>query len=91
MKSSLKKIKEELYSKIRTLPLPYKKKLYVPEEKNEYAVDISSISAYAIDHNLRDSGYEAFTTSIYEVNQILDEKYTEEAEEDDNEPTDVPD
>ena len=58
---------EELCSKIQTLLLPYKKKLYMPKEKNEYTVNILSIRAYAIDYNLQDSGYEAFTTSIYEI------------------------
>ena len=89
MKDSFEKMTDKLYDTVRTLPLslPYKKS-YVSNEKKEYVVDIASIGAYAIDYNLRDFTCEAFTTSIYKLNQIVKERYTAE-EDEDNEPVDT--
>jgi hypothetical protein len=58
--------------------LPYQKKAFQPPP-SPYQVDIASIQAIGLHYHLKRPENEAFSTSLYEIDRILESRY-EEAE-----------
>jgi transposase InsO family protein len=74
-RENLQRMEDELAGKIPIVCPPYQKKPYVPPpSESHFAVEISAISAVCMHFNLRRQENEMFTTSIYEIDQILDER-----------------
>jgi transposase InsO family protein/predicted aspartyl protease len=73
-RENLRKMNDNLRGIRRTQELPYKKKLYQPKPL-PYMVDICGISAVSFDYHLRHADSEVFTTSLYEVDRILDDRH----------------
>jgi hypothetical protein len=58
-----------------TILAPYKKKLF-PKPKDEFkpvTVDIAAISAVGLHFNIKWEENKAFTISLYEIDQILED------------------
>jgi transposase InsO family protein len=77
MQDELQKMNDTLAGIVRVKETPYKKKPFPasqPRSSQKQTIDIAAISAIGIHYNLRVPSNEAFTTSIYEIDRILQEQ-----------------
>jgi hypothetical protein len=77
MADNLWKMKAQLAGRPRVTLAPYKKKPF-PKPKDKFepvVVDIAAISAVCTHFNLKRKENEAFTTSLYEIDRILEDRY----------------
>jgi len=80
--NNLRKMNDQLAGKPVTTLTPYKKKPF-PKPKDEFkpvAVNIAAISANCMHFNMKREENEAFTTSLYEIDQIMEDRYRESEE-----------
>jgi predicted aspartyl protease len=89
MQDEIQKMNDNLAGITRVKEPPYKKKPFPanqPSASEKQTIDIAAISAIGIHYNLRVPSNEAFTTSIYEIDRILQDRQealdTPEQEED---------
>jgi hypothetical protein len=73
-------MKDSLLGKTTIQLLRYRKKPYEPPKdlKPEPVVDIAAISAIGYHYNMRRKENEAFTTSLYEIDRLLEEHNQED-------------
>ena len=79
---NLRKMNDQLAGKPVTTLTPYKKKPF-PKPKDEFkpvAVNIAAISANCMHFNMKREENEAFTTSLYKIDQIMEDRYRESEE-----------
>jgi predicted aspartyl protease len=77
MVDNLRKMNAQLAGRPRVTLAPYKKKPFPkPKDKPKpVVVDIAAISAVCTHFNLKRKENEAFTTSLYEIDRILEDRY----------------
>jgi hypothetical protein len=57
---------------IRAKDMPYQRKIYVPEDKKSApTINIAGISAIRMHYNLKRPENKIFSTSLYEIDQLL--------------------
>ncbi len=71
----MRKIKDSLLGKTTIQLLRYRKKPYEPPKdlKPEPVIDIAAISAIGYYYNIYRKENEAFTTSLYKIDRLLEE------------------
>jgi hypothetical protein len=76
---NLRKMEDSLAGKVLIrLPLYKKKPLPKQPDVSQVAtIDLAAISAVACHYNMKREENEAFTTSLYEIDRILEERYAE--------------
>ena len=73
-RDNLKKMEDELKERHKTASQPYQKKPYQPPPDPLQHVSISAIHAYHMHTYLKRPDNEMFTTSLYEIDRILEER-----------------
>jgi hypothetical protein len=77
IRDQIQKMEDNLAGTVRVKETPYKKKPFPVNQSSttqQQTIDIAAISAIGIHYNLRVPSNEAFTTSIYEIDRILQER-----------------
>ena len=80
-RDNLKKMEDELKERHKTACQPYQKKPYQPPPDPLQHVGISAIQAIYMHSYLKRSENEMFTTSLYEIDRILEDRQPQSQEE----------
>jgi hypothetical protein len=70
-------MQEALDRTVKVKQPPYRRHLYTPPcpaEATDVTIDIAAISAVSIHYNLQTPTNEAFATSLYEINRIVEDR-----------------
>ena len=75
LQDCLQKMNDNLLDQQRTPDLPYQKKPYQPTKaKRPYQIDINAISANGFRLHLRREDSELFSTSLYEIDRLIQDR-----------------
>jgi transposase InsO family protein len=77
MRDQMQKMEDNLAGTVRVKETPYKKKPFPaspPSAPQQQTIDIAAVSAIGFHYNLRVPENEAFTTSIYEIDRVLQDR-----------------